>query len=118
MLKITAAQQQRFEEDARHDLCHDLLEHLRAELPDVWSDCSDDEGLDAVYFIFEQAEEHGFDTVGAVTRFAELMSLTGPEFGDPDEHERYLDILFDDDVEIDWLSKRETLVQLVQTEWS
>ncbi len=111
MLTISRAQHQLFEQDARIDLAHELLDHLRQELPDIWADCDDDSGLEAAQACIERANYFGLNNVGQLWRYAELMSLIGPDFGDSDEHESDLDIIYEDIDDAAWPETRAIIVQ-------
>lgn len=114
MLTIREDQLQHLARVASFGFARRSLRHLREVFPDIWSSCTDGEGLEVIELAVERASTLGFVNELGVLRFLEVMSLVGLDLG---EHSRHVDALalLHDEVDAGaWESRRELIVALCE----
>lgn len=113
MLRLSKTQCEAFRLAARADMVAATLDHLRGELPEIWADVEEDDGVAAVEFGMQRAEDFGFDSEHEVVRFIELMSLSAPDLGDTVRDQDALNLLRNGEFVANWRDARTQLVAMV-----
>ncbi len=110
MLQITETQMDVFRRDAIVHAARRLVEHLRKELPAQWAGLADDQARQAAKSAIRRALDLGFMRQPEVWRFAEVLTLVGPDFGLSPAHHAALQMLTDAPLIARWPTTRPLVV--------
>jgi hypothetical protein len=86
------------------------LKHLRQEFPSIWAAMPDATAETAIRSSTARAVQAGFRREPQVLRFLEVMSLRGPDFGDPDRDALSIEMLHERWIVGNWPKNRAMIV--------